>query len=76
MPDAHAGHAAPDAGDPGPDDWYLEQLRVPETVVGADGQPDFSYASMGDLFIGGAVLEDGTTVELALLVHDLSLIHI
>ena len=71
MPDAHAGHAAsPDAGDPGPDDWYLEQLRVPETVVGADGQPDFSYASMGDLFVGGAVLEDGTTVEVALLVHD------
>ena len=71
MPDAPAGHPrSPDPGDPGPHDWYLEQRRVPETVFGADGQRDFSYASMGDLFLGGAVLEDGTAVEVALLVHD------
>ena len=71
MADVQAGpSASPDAGEPGPDDWYVEQLRVPETVVGADGQPDFGYASMGDLFAGGAVLDDGTTVEVALLVHD------
>ena len=71
MPDAHAGAPArPGDDDPGPDDWYLEQLRVPETVIGADGQPDFGYASMGDLLIGGAVLADGTSTEVALLVHD------
>jgi hypothetical protein len=71
MPDAPADpRVAPDGDEPAPDDWYIEQRRVPERVVGADGQPDFSYASMGDLFVGAAVLEEGPTVEVALLVHD------
>jgi len=60
-----SGHQA------GPEpDWYLEQLRVPETVVGPDGNQDFSYASMGDLLLGGAVTNDGIRVDVGLLVHD------
>ena len=68
-PDDATPGADADHGDPG-SDWYLEQLRVPETVVGPDGREDFSYASIGDLLLGGAVTHDGIRVDVGLLVHD------